>query len=643
MQEVYATLVEQLEQPTSEEAIVSTLQKAERLVSESPDAVSTLDPEDFRALVSKLSTWVGTRVKTAAVVPTGSRVGPAMEGVRVLTETGELQGWVQPAMALLSYFLGLDSAADTIATQKGVLLAAVALLAADAGDSLTTLSQCIEVLASLSLVESADKTLKSVGAVPILLSLLQRHASNRHVQQDIVTVLALMAKRTRLRQVLTQSGGVKIMVDLLREHGNNLPLTVAICRFLRSYVVDREQSVQICAHGGIDVLLEEFFDIMLAGEPPPSELSPADVGADVLATIWACSTDCIEVQKVLPSEFFSALLRSLTENENHSNLHEAAIGLVRNSSKNATFKEDIVKLEYPKVALEAMRKFGVTHLGLCREVCGFVGSLAAEGPLRAQLAELSAAPSVLDALSHNSCYQDRKLAMLALGALVNLTNCERSRQQLAETEQAPANLLEATRVFIGNESILELAVGAISHLAIDGACALQLIEAGAVEAILVFLTECVENAGVVSKCLMALRRLYHGSISSTDGDTVSPVAARLSGDGDAVRGTEIIVEAVQAHEQDRGIVKEACQLLSLLGRRSVNVPVLLKVAVRPLLRAMEIHKSEDALCDLIANFLSTLPLEEEGDWDKCQDDPTRSLMAVGADLSGAPVATAGAD
>merc|ERR1719384_1542791 len=152
-----------------------------------------------------------------------------------------------------------------------------------------------------------------------------------------------------------------------------------------------------------------------------------------------------------------------------------------------------------------------------KEGCGGFGTLAADPEIRVQLGECGVLQVVLAALAGCTAHKDRKVAKLALGALLNLASCVPNRDILATTDVVPI-LLNAARTFIQNENILEYAIGALSHLAVHEACNRQLVSAGAAHALLLFLDEHREDLQVVSKSLVALRRLLKFATSSGPGD-----------------------------------------------------------------------------------------------------------------------------
>lgn len=606
MHVAYKTLIQRLDESVPEPSIIQALLEAAAAWKQDRSSDANHEHEELRALVTSLSAWVGAQ-------------GDAC----VFTPTGELEGWVEPSFALLSCLLGLDPAVDTVAAQNGILVPTIALLAADAGGSVTALQQCIDVVATLCLAETADKILKHLDAVPIVLGLLQRHSANLLLQEELITALALMAKRTRLRQVLAQCDAVAIVVHSLKYQPDYLLLYTAVCRFVRAFAVDAEQCNALLDSGGIDILLTTFKDAMMMDSAAmlSRSVSRADVGADVVASVWTCTTESQRVQRHLADRgFLPALAACLHAESEREGLHEAGLGIVRNMSRTPAFREAITQAGFISIAVGSMRAASSRRVGEVREACGFIGNLACEAHVRLQLAFSGAAPAIVDGLL--KCREDKKVAKLALAALVNLTNCEKNRSALAADGRVATLLLDTARLYIGSESLLELAVGAMSHFSVNEDGAAQMLEAGAVDALLVFLMDGVASVPVVSKSMMALRRLYHCPSTSCM-NSVSLVLQRLSeasGEDGVPQGILIIVNAMQTHDYDRSVVKETAQLMDLLSKREANVPILLKVAVRPLLRAMEIHRNDAALCDLIANLLANLPLEAEEGWDRNKDD-----------------------
>merc|ERR1719235_2505106 len=87
-------------------------------------------------------------------------------------------------------------------------------------------------------------------------------------------------------------------------------------------------------------------------------LSAADTRANVASAIWVCSMDCGEVQsKLLADGWLSSLSAVLAAHRNHVGLLEAALGIVRGLCRHSKYREDIITLEFVKVAAQALKEF----------------------------------------------------------------------------------------------------------------------------------------------------------------------------------------------------------------------------------------------------------------------------------------------
>lgn len=206
-------------------------------------------------------------------------------------------------------------------------------------------------------------------------------------------------------------------------------------------------------------------------------------------------------------------------------------------------------------------------------------------------------------------YDDRKVAKLALGTLTNLASSDSNRDVMAKSDAASV-LLDAARIFMRNENILEYAIGAISHLAVHEQGSQQLVWAGAIEALLLYISEHREDLEVVSKSLVALRRLN----KCTTEKVTQQIAC--AGHRNDAHGVYLLVEAFQAHIYDGTVVRETALLFTSISKNSEFVPVLMSLAVHPCMKALEVHQNDTAVADALAGLLSNMPLEEDEDWDQ---------------------------
>jgi len=564
-------------------------------------SVETLDPATLQRLVSVMCSWLRAHEDF-----------PTTQCLRLMIQ-------------LLSRFLMQDAANENIAIQKGLLSSLTALLKRHSGDA-AMIKCCLEGLALLSVVESSDTILTRLGSIPVIVDLLSKHQNNPVVLDDAITTLALMAKRTRHRRSLQQGGSITVLVDVLKRCVNRPSLVVAVCRFLSNFAVKEELCLTVLHNGGVDALMAAF-DSCAATQGGGQ--SVVDTRAAVASAIWTCSMESTEVQStLLASGWLASLAAVLEANPTHGGLHEAALGIIRGLSRHAQYRDDILNLGFIQATIHGMRSFKDNTV-LMKEACGVFGNLATDPEIRAQLGESGVIQEVLAALDQCKAYDDRKVAKLALGALSNLASSEANRNVIGRLDAVPI-LLNAARTFMRNENILEYAIGAISHIAVHDACNEQLVKAGAVEALLLFVGEHREDLHVVNKSLLALRRVLKQANETGSGLLVVNLIAN-AGHKDGSRGVFLLVEAMQAHIYDETAVKETALLLTSLSTQAGNLNALMAAAVQPCMKALEVHQHEAPVADALAGLLAALPLEEDDGW--AQGGVT---LGDKSDLLGAP-------
>lgn len=499
---------------------------------------------------------------------------------------------------LLAKLVGRDQASDSIAIQKGVLSSTSDLLKRYPTDGVL-IKYCLEIVVTLSVISSSDIILSRLEIVPLLLELLGHHPDNYSVIEDTVTTLALLAKRTRHRRSLKESRCVPALVDILKRGGIGRPsLAVAICRFFGNFAVKEDLCLMVLHHGGVDALMFTF-----------DHAADVDTRSSIASALWVCSAESGEVQKcLLACGWMTSLAAILQANPRHAGLHESVLGIVRGLCRNPQYREDIVNLGFIDATRDGMRTFS-DNTTLLKEACGVFGNLATDPRLRSQLGECGAIQEILKALSKCTSGDDRKVAKLALGALANLASCEANREIIANTD-AVAILLGAARLFMTNENILEYAIGAISHIAVNATCNEQLIRAGSVEALLIFIEEHQEDLVVVSKSLVALRRLLRQAPRANHASVVRQIAC-AGQDFRRAHGIHLLVDALQAHIYDETAVKEAALLLTSLSDNPGHIAVMMKIALFPCMKALEVHQREFGVADALAALLARLPVEEE--------------------------------
>jgi len=530
---------------------------------------------------------------------------------------------------IISKLLGQDPATDNIAIQKGLLSSVTALLT-KRGRNVTMVRSCLEVLATLSVVENSDTIISRLGSVPVVIDLLKMHREKPAVLEDAITTLALMAKRTRHRRAISQSGGISELVEILKQYISTPSLVVAVCRFLSNFAVKEECCLTVLQNGGVEALISAFDQ--LGGPGLQGGLDLADTRATVASAIWVCSMDCGEVQHtLLASGWVPSLAAVLKANPRHAGLHEATLGIVRGLCRHKSYREEIMTLGFIPAAIHAMKTFP-DNLVLLKEACGIFGNLATDPDIREKLGEMGILQQVVSALAKCHVHDERKVAKLALGALMNLSSCEANRNILATTEVVPV-ILGAARNFMNNENILDYAIGVISHLAVQDSACQQLTEAGGVEALLLFLEEHPEDLQVVSRSLVALRRLLKHTLATGSQSAWAAVLTQIAtaGQQEGASGIKLLIDTMQAHVYDETVVKEAALLLASLSKAQNNIPALMQLAVQPCMKALEVHQNDAPVADALGGLLGVLPLEDDDSFSKGESTPkTAELMGIGA-------------
>lgn len=526
-------------------------------------------------------------------------------------------------LRVLCKLLEDDPVSGAVAVQKGLLSTATTLLIAHAANARLVRS-CLEAVATLSAIENSDVIISRLGTVALVVDMLRRYRDvDDAVLEDAVTALALLAKRTRHRRTLSKGGGITELVDTLKRSVDRPPLVIAVCRCFGNFAAKEEFCLTALEHGGVGALMAAF-DTASRGVGP----APNDTRAAVLSAIWACSTDCGKVQQaLLASGWLASLAAVLQAGEiDHAGLHEAALGIVRGLSRGPQYQADIVNLGFIQTTIQAMQTFR-GRTSLLKEACGVLGNLASDPEIRAQLGESGAVEEICAVLRGCQKHDDRKVAKLALGALSNLASSDSNREAMAKTDVAQT-LLEASRVFISNENVIEYAVGAISHLVVHEGCCAQLQQAGAVEALLLFVSEHKEDLQVVSKSLVALRKILRraGHAGPGQQQAVLQQVARAGG-RDGCSGAGLLADAMQEHIYDAVVVREVALILAGLARSpSASAKALMVAAVQPCMKALELHQNEAEVADALAGLLSELPLEEDDRWAKGGSAPAPARL-----------------
>lgn len=513
--------------------------------------------------------------------------------------------------SILAKLLGQDTINDGIAIQKGLLSTTTTALQRQSHDE-KRMRSCLEILAALTAMEGSDQILNRLGTVSALTKLLQGYTNNEAVLEDTLTTLAIMAKRTRHRRALMQKENLQPTMDALKRClGARASSSLAACRFISNFAVKDECRMAVWHHGGIDALCSVF-----EASGTAARRQSSDVCAALTSALWACATDCTQVQQeLMASGWPPYLATALQTSPDHVGLHEAAFGVVRCLSHNRQHQQEIVALGFVEAVTAAMRRFPDNQV-IRKEGCGIFGNLATDADIRVQLGQKGVLEVIVAALDGCQGYDDRKVAKLAMGAIMNLATCEPNREILAQIQAVPS-LLAAARAFVTNESILEYAVGALSHLTMHDVSNQQLIDIGAVEALMLVCSEHCDDLQLATKSLVALRRMYkhavHAALPGAGFAVLEQIAC--AGSSDASRGVMVIHDAMREHIYDGVVVKEAALLLAGISKLPAQTSTLISVVYPTSMKALGLHQSDAPVADALACFMAELPLEEEEDWD----------------------------
>ncbi|CAK0908955.1 unnamed protein product [Prorocentrum cordatum] len=410
------------------------------------------------------------------------------------------EGCLGSALRVLAALLGAEGqgSAEAVALQKGLLTIVRDVLGGPARGSASIVECCMELAAALGVADGSDQVIGRLGLVPLIVDQLQEFGGDHVVLEAAATALALLARRTRHRHAALRCGAIGVLVDVLRRCSDRQSLVVAVCRFVANFAVKEDCRLAVLRGGGVDALAA----LVSTGA--------GDAGAATASALLACATDCEEVQQRLCSlQVATDVLRQMQASPLDVALHEAGIGIFRclsRASGSGRRRGEALAEGAVPLTLEAMRRFGDSS-ALLKEACGLLGNLAADPEAREQLGRAGAVEVVVATLSRCDGEGDRKVAKLALGALSNLANDSEANRELMAAHAAAPALLRAAQVFAHNESILESAIAAVAHMASNALCRQHLLEAGAVEALLLFLSEGADDFQVVARSLAALRRL----------------------------------------------------------------------------------------------------------------------------------------
>merc|ERR1712039_496859 len=119
-----------------------------------------------------------------------------------------------------------------------------------------------------------------------------------------------------------------------------------------------------------------------------------------------------------------------------------------------------------------------------------------------------------------------------------------------------------------------------------------------------------------------------------------------AGQRDGQRGVQILIDSLQAHIYDDTVVQETSLLLTSLSKNPNNVAALMSIAVKPCMKALEVHQNETSVADALGEFLGQMPIEEDEQWGQALatsllDKPVGSGSRGGTPLASSPKAAAG--
>mmetsp|Transcript_20893 Transcript_20893/g.53080 ORF Transcript_20893/g.53080 Transcript_20893/m.53080 type:complete len:587 (-) Transcript_20893:129-1889(-) len=510
---------------------------------------------------------------------------------------------------ILAKLLGREQAIDQVAINKGVISSMTAVMT-DCEHEPAVVRKAVELLATVSTVPDTDTIINNAGSIQRIVEVMKIFADDTILLEECVTGLAVMAVRTRHKRAVCKHGGIPVLVDILKRYVGAPALVVAVCRFVSACAVKDEYRIKIMQDGGIEALIVAFDCNSMQQSP----LQPADIRATVARALWACATDNVDVQNMLlTSGWIVSLASALGTYPDHLDLHEAAMGIIRRLSNNGEFREDIVSMDFVPTTVSAMKRFS-SSASLLKEACGVISNLAADQDIRIQLGEAGIIEQVVDVLANCHAHEDRKVAKLALGALLNLSASPQNRA-LAAKCGAVQTLLHVQRYYMHTEMILELAIGAVSHLVMDKGCHAMFVEAGGVEAILLFLEEHKDDLGVMQKAMLCLRRAAHTAQSSPQAQALLEKMGRGGAD-DGWVGIVLVVEAMKVHKYDGAVVREAALLLYDICQNPAVVNIVANLAAEVCMEAVEMHgRSDPDVADAVTTLLASLPIDDKlGDW-----------------------------
>jgi hypothetical protein len=376
---------------------------------------------------------------------------------------------------LLAKLIPGDVSVEQVAMSRGGITTSTATLRKHMRDPYVVRS-CCEVLASLSTVKDADQTLARSDTPLVILEAMEVHVVAKEVLEDCLTCLAVMTERTRIKRQIAKSKGMLQIVTLLKRSLRAGPLVTAICRFICAYCTKDEYRADVTSHGGAEALIAAF-----------DTQTVVEVRANISHALLAVLTDESSVQEaIMGMQWLVSLSAVVQQHPEHEGLHAAAIGIVRAMSKNPKYREEIIQLDFVAITSHALTTF--TSVDLVKDACGLVGNLAhTDDETRASLGSEEIVQQVARVLATCTTHEHRKVAKLAIGALMNLVANEKNRDVLVESCDICVTLLNVTRVYLDNEFVLEATIGLIGRVVSHPRGLSELLRAGGVEALLLFL------------------------------------------------------------------------------------------------------------------------------------------------------------
>jgi len=432
---------------------------------------------------------------------------------------------------------------------------------------------CFRVLGTLGTVPHSDEVLKradTVGAIFALCRKIDKQDSPKKLLlEEAITCLALMAPRSRHKQKIITHSGVPFILNLLKKHSSQFDcaILVACCRFITKFAEKEQHAVLIFQNDGIDALLGVFIMACHGFHSSESDTRYCDkqgqyreVIIAACTALWVCCVENEDIQDLLGRSGFVIDLATIMKLETPI-CPEPCFGILRRIAKLTAVESeiealDLVKDSVLKHGFKIERDSSGQICGKVKEVIGFVGNIASSEAGREALVSTCAVKGTVEAL--DACCEsgdvDRKTAKIALAALVNLTVSKKICEQAFLKTDICTILLQTMKTFGHNTNVLEQAMNLLSHLAADSFCCRKLLDGGAGEAILCYLTEHQQDLFMNKRCVLALRRML-----ATSPEAIHSLLVDSSNEG-----LQRVLNITKRHVYDQTVAQELVLLLEAL-------------------------------------------------------------------------------